>query len=146
MEGLRGRTDAESFLRDNYRLACQAVVADAGAEIEFAPLGRRPKILTGSAINEADIEIDPLVTRREGSVFYDGARIDEDRGRICGLAVDWGTTTAVMELMDLETGERLAMSAFENPQRFGGSDIMNRISFDSGPGAAASCTKPRFRA
>jgi len=134
MDGLRGRTDAEAFLRDNYRLACQAVVADAGAEIEFAPLGRRPKILTGSAINEADIEIDPLVTRREGSVFYDGVRIDEDRGRICGLAVDWGTTTAVMELMDLETGERLAMSAFENPQRFGGSDIMNRISFDGGPG------------
>jgi uncharacterized 2Fe-2S/4Fe-4S cluster protein (DUF4445 family) len=26
------------------------------------------------------------------------------------------------------------MAAFENPQRFGGSDVMNRISYDSGPG------------
>jgi uncharacterized 2Fe-2S/4Fe-4S cluster protein (DUF4445 family) len=130
--GLRARTEAESFLRDRYRLACQAVVADGAEEIEFAPLSRRPKILTSSAITET--EIDPLVTRRDRSVFYDGARIDEDRGRICGLAVDWGTTTAVMELLDLETGEPLAMSAFENPQRFGGSDVMNRISYDSGPG------------
>ena len=134
MNGLLPRTEAESFLRDNYRLACQAVLADGATEIEFSPLSRRPKILTGSAISEAAVEVDSLVTRREGSVFYDGVRIDEDRGRICGLAIDWGTTTAVMELLDLETGARLAMSAFENPQRFGGSDIMNRISFDSGPG------------
>jgi uncharacterized 2Fe-2S/4Fe-4S cluster protein (DUF4445 family) len=132
INGLRARTEAESFLRDGYRLACQAVVADSGVEIEFAPLSRRPKILTSSAITET--EIDPVVTRSNGAVFYDGTRVDEDRGRICGLAVDWGTTTAVVELIDLETGARLAMSAFENPQRFGGSDVMNRISFDSGPG------------
>jgi len=132
MNGLRARTEAESFLRDRYRLACQAVLADGAEEIEFAPLSRRPKILTSSAITET--EIDPLVTRRDGAVFYDGARMDEDRGRICGLAVDWGTTTAVVELIDLETGACLAMGAFENPQRFGGSDVMNRISYDSGPG------------
>jgi uncharacterized 2Fe-2S/4Fe-4S cluster protein (DUF4445 family) len=131
-EGLCGRTEAESFLRENYRLACQAAVTDHAAEIEFEPLSRRPKILTGSA--SADTEIDPIVTRRDGSVFYDGVRIDEDRGRICGLALDWGTTTAVMELIDLETGDVLAVSSFENPQRFGGSDIMTRISYDSGKG------------
>src|ERR1019366_6759348 len=86
MNGLRARTEAESFLRDRYRLACQAVLADGAEEIEFAPLSRRPKILTSSAISET--EIDPLVTRSNGDVFYDGVRIDEDRGRICGLAVD----------------------------------------------------------
>jgi uncharacterized 2Fe-2S/4Fe-4S cluster protein (DUF4445 family) len=131
MDSLEPRTEAESFLRENYRLACQAVVADASAEIEFAPLSRHPKILTGSTA--VDCEIDPIVTRRDGTVFYDGTPVDEDRGRICGLAVDWGTTTAVMELIDLETGESLCLSSFENPQRFGGSDIMNRISYDSGP-------------
>jgi uncharacterized 2Fe-2S/4Fe-4S cluster protein (DUF4445 family) len=132
MEGLSARTAAESFLRENYRLACQAVVSDPSSKIEFAPLGRRPKILTDSAAAAA--EIDPLVTRCNGQVFYDGTPIDEDRGRICGLAVDWGTTTAVMELVDLETGESVCLTSFENPQRFGGSDVMNRISYDSGPG------------
>jgi uncharacterized 2Fe-2S/4Fe-4S cluster protein (DUF4445 family) len=149
MEALAPRTAAESFLRDNYRLACQAVIADPAVEIEFSPLSRRPKILTNSAPVAADI--DPIVTRCDGKVFYDGTPLDEDRGRICGLAVDWGTTTAVMELVDLETGESLCQSSFENPQRFGGSDVMNRISYDSGPDrgelhkAAISCLNREIR-
>src|SRR5215472_8996576 len=48
LDSLCARTGPESFLRETYRLACQAAVTDAGAQIEFAPLGRRPKILTGS--------------------------------------------------------------------------------------------------
>jgi len=143
MDALAPRTEAESFLRDNYRLACQTVVASSDADIEFAPLSRRAKILTGSSAVEC--EIDSIVTRRDGAVYYDGRHLGEDRGRICGLAIDWGTTTAVMELIDLETGAGICQSSFENPQRFGGSDVMNRISYDSGPArgelhkAAISC-------
>jgi len=149
MEALEPRTAAESFLRENYRLACQAVVADPAAQIEFAPLSRHPKILTGSTA--LPTEIDPIVTRRDGQVFYDDTPLDEDRGRVCGLAIDWGTTTAVMELVDLETGESLCLSSFENPQRFGGSDVMNRISYDSGPDhgelhkSAISCLNREIR-
>ena len=33
--------------------------------------------------------------------------------------------------MDLETGELVADASFENPQRFGGSDVMSRIHFDT---------------
>ncbi|MDP6961671.1 MAG: ASKHA domain-containing protein, partial [Dehalococcoidia bacterium] len=47
-----------------------------------------------------------------------------------GLAIDIGTTTVVMNLVDLETGETLHTSSFENTQKFGGSDIMHRISYD----------------
>ncbi len=36
-----------------------------------------------------------------------------------------------MDLVDLETGKTIARSAFENPQRFGGSDVMSRISYDA---------------
>jgi uncharacterized 2Fe-2S/4Fe-4S cluster protein (DUF4445 family) len=132
LEALVPRTEAEGFLRDSFRLACKAVIADGNAEIAFAPLGRRPQILTSAAGVAADM--DPAVCRHAGSVYLDGAPVDEDRGRICGLAVDWGTTTAVMELVDLETGQSLCLSSFENPQRFGGSDVINRISYDSGPG------------
>jgi len=47
-----------------------------------------------------------------------------------GLAVDVGTTTIVLELVNLVSGRSAAIAAVENPQRFGGSDVMNRISYD----------------
>ena len=37
-----------------------------------------------------------------------------------------------MNLVDLESGDVPATASFENPQRFGGSDIMHRISYDGG--------------
>ena len=130
MEGLSSPTDAEAFLRDNYRLACQAEVMDVDAEVEFAVLRRQPRILTHSV--RRGVEPDPLTTRRGDDVFYLDERIGPYRGRIHGLAVDIGTTTVVMNLVDLESGEVLHTSSFENPQRFGGSDIMHRISYDGG--------------
>src|SRR5205814_3157091 len=48
-----------------------------------------------------------------------------------GIAMDLGTTTVVLRLYDLETGDLLAGAAFENPQRFGGSEIMARIQYDT---------------
>ena len=52
-------------------------------------------------------------------------------GPIHGLAMDLGTTTVVLRLFDLETGELVADASFENPQRFGGSDVMARIQYDT---------------
>ena len=48
-----------------------------------------------------------------------------------GLAMDLGTTTIVLRLYNLETGELVADTSFENPQRFGGSDVMSRIHYDT---------------
>jgi uncharacterized 2Fe-2S/4Fe-4S cluster protein (DUF4445 family) len=45
--------------------------------------------------------------------------------------MDLGTTTIVIRLLNLETGEVIADSSFENPQRFGGSDVMSRIQYDT---------------
>jgi uncharacterized 2Fe-2S/4Fe-4S cluster protein (DUF4445 family) len=45
--------------------------------------------------------------------------------------MDLGTTTIVMRLFDLETGEQIADASLENPQRFGGSDVMSRIFYDT---------------
>lgn len=134
MEALRPRTAAESFLRGDYRLACQAVIEREDVDIAFAPLRRRPKILT-FARERIDAERDPVVERRGEEVFYDSEPVDRFRGHVYGLAIDLGTTTVVMDLVDLEAGRRVQTSCFENPQRFGGSDIMHRISYDkSNPG------------
>ena len=136
MEALCERTDAERFLRDPFRLACQAVVEDPGSDVRFAPLRRQPRVLTTgvSAVPGRDgaPPIDPAVTRRGDGVYLDGERIDRYHGHLLGLAVDVGTTTVAMELIDLETGATMQVSSFGNPQLFAGSDIMNRVSYDGG--------------
>ncbi|MYF99575.1 DUF4445 domain-containing protein [Candidatus Poribacteria bacterium] len=129
MESLRSPNEAESFLRENFRLACQAVVLDVDADIEFSPLRRTPRILTRTESNPPQ-SLNPLVTQHDGVVYYNSEPIDRSRGNLYGLALDIGTTTVVANLVDLETGETVSVSSFENPQRFGGSDIMHRISYD----------------
>ena len=134
MEALVERTDAEGFLRDDYRLACQAVIEDAGQPIEFAVLRRRPRIVEPDRDAAAPSAIDPIVVRVGDEVHYGASPIDRYRNRMYGLAVDLGTTTIVLELVDLESGASVAVGSFENPQQFGGSDVMNRISYDGEEG------------
>ena len=136
MESLQPPNEAEAFLRENYRLACQAVVLDMNEDIEFTPLRRTPRILTHSLTDTDEAQVgkpntyDPRVTRTDDVVYYKDEPIDRYRGHLYGLAVDIGTTTVVANLVDLESGKTVSVSSFENPQRFGGSDIMNRISYD----------------
>jgi uncharacterized 2Fe-2S/4Fe-4S cluster protein (DUF4445 family) len=130
MNCLSPRTDSEAFLRDPYRLACQARVDNTDEYIEFEPLRRSPKILSEG--RPRVVQLDPVITRRGDEILNDGNVIDHFRGHILGLAIDLGTTTVAMDLVDLESGESLCVTAFENPQRFGGSDVMNRISYDGG--------------
>ena len=132
IDSLQPPNEAEAFLRDNYRLACQAVVMDIDKDIEFTPLRRAPRILTHATTNDNRVlKPNPRVTRRDGVVYYNQEPIDRYRGHLYGLAIDIGTTTVVANLVDLETGKTVSVSSFENPQRFGGSDIMNRISYDA---------------
>lgn len=130
MDALTPLTDAEGFLRGDYRLACQAHIVDAAANVEFAVLRRQPRILTQAT--RRHIMPDPLTRRISDGVFFGDERIDDYRGQIYGAAVDVGTTTVALNLLDLETGAILGTASFENPQRFGGSDIMHRISYDGG--------------
>ncbi len=130
MDGLFPNSRDEYFLSGNFRLACQAVVSDPSRTIEFSGLRRQPRILTEGI--KRDVDLDPYVRRDGGEVTVGGQPTDTYRGRIFGLAVDIGTTTVGMNLADLESGEIIATSSFENPQKFGGSDVMNRISYDAG--------------
>ena len=84
--------------------------------------------------------LDPAVAR-DGSRIVDrvtGGILAESSGPIHGLALDLGTTTVVVRLINLETGELVADASFENPQRFGGSDVMSRIHYDTSTGASCS--------
>ena len=130
MEALTPKSASEYFLQDGYRLACQATVTDPSEIIDFAVLRRQPRILTKGIRRR--VKLDPHVRRAGDEVIIGRQPSDIYRGRILGLAVDIGTTTVALNLADLESGEIVATSSFENPQRFGGSDVMNRISYDGG--------------
>lgn len=132
-QALGERTEAEAFLPEGFRLACQAVVARDDFDVRFAILRRRLRILMPSdAPLDTAVRLDPMAVRESAGIVYGGELLGPAVGRVLGLAVDVGTTTVVFELVDLESGQSLAAAAFENPQRFGGSDVMSRISYDSG--------------
>ena len=130
MNSLNLITEQEKFLRGNYRLACRTTLEDSHATVEFATLRRQPRILSKSI--QRKIQLDPRVTKDNNNVVVDGKVIDKYRGGIFGIAGDIGTTTVVLNLVDLESGEIIKTSSFENPQRFGGGDVMTRISYDGG--------------
>lgn len=66
------------------------------------------------------------------TVYRDREVIDVHPGglrRTYGLAIDIGTTTVAVYLVDLDTGEVEAVSAQLNPQRHAGEDIMSRMRY-----------------
>jgi len=60
------------------------------------------------------MEIDPAVTRDGDRIVRDGEEVDRSYGPIHGLAMDLGTTTIVLRLIDLETSELIAGPAGES--------------------------------
>jgi len=133
-EALSERTAPEAYLPGQFRLACQAKVVELTSDIEFSIIRRRMRILGASG--EQPTRIDPVVTADDMAVRYAGQPIDLRRANVLGLAVDIGTTTVAFQLIDLLSGQAVAGGALENPQRFGGSDVMTRISYERDhPGA-----------
>lgn len=127
-DALSPRTEPEAYLPGAFRLACQARVQDLESDIEFSIIRRRMRILGASG--EAPTRIDPVVTADRQAVRYAGQPIDLRRVHVLGLAIDIGTTTVVFQIIDVLTGVEVGGGAFENPQRFGGSDVMTRISYE----------------
>ncbi|MGQ9649797.1 MAG: ASKHA domain-containing protein [Phycisphaerae bacterium] len=134
-EALNDWTEPEAFLRHQsdseiitYRLACQARVTQTDAVIRVEAFKRKLDIAVNG--RPADDAFDPWITCNQGRLFCDGKEFGDYAGPIYGLALDVGTTTVVLHLVDLQNGNTLDMRAFENPQRFGGSDVIHRISYD----------------
>ena len=113
MEFLDRPTPAESFLRGDYRLACQATVEDPCGDLEFAVLRRQPRILTERI--RRPVALEPDVRRSGTDVMVGGAPAGPYQGRLLGLAGDIGTTTVVMNLADLENRRSNLHVIFRKP-------------------------------
>ncbi|MEX1275571.1 MAG: ASKHA domain-containing protein [Bacteroidota bacterium] len=134
MELLSPKTIEEQHLTGNLRLSCRArITADSGL-IRCHTLRRGTMKIERQAFRlptRTSTLLDPCITRNGDRILLDGVEIDRHDGPLYGIAMDLGTTTVVLRLLNLETGEIVADSSFENPQRFGGSDVMSRIHFDT---------------
>ena len=137
MEMLEPRSSHERHLKGEFRLSCQCRIVGSDGVIQCQTMRRGHMRIERHALNlpvsGSTVSLDPAVIR-QGSRVVDritGKVFGESADPIHGLAMDLGTTTVVLRLMNLETGELVADASFENPQRFGGSDVMSRIHFDT---------------
>lgn len=110
---LSPRAPQESHLGGEFRLACRTqVVGEGVVRCHTMRRGAMRIVEEARGLPDRVRSLDPPVSSG------------------CGIAVDVGTTTVALRLYDLATGRLLAAQSFENPQRFGGSDIMARIRYD----------------
>lgn len=135
MELLTARTREESHLDATFRLSCRSRLNAATGVVRYHTMRRGDLRIERHGFQlpgrQGRFSVDPCVTREGNRVLLDGVEIDRATGPLHGVAVDLGTTTIVVRLFDLETGEVVADTSFENPQRFGGSDVMSRIHYDT---------------
>jgi uncharacterized 2Fe-2S/4Fe-4S cluster protein (DUF4445 family) len=112
MDAVSPRTEFERHLTGAFRLSCRAQVTGQGPVICHT-------------MRRGSMRIERRAVGLAAHHCNDGRRTGY------GLALDLGTTTVVLRLLNFATGEIVADASFENPQRFAGSDIMARIHYDS---------------
>lgn len=133
LDALSAHTDPERHLKGNFRLSCQTRVVAPSGHVRCHTMRRGAMRIERHAVGfgERPLLLDPAVTRQGDRILIDGVEIERSTGPMLGLAMDLGTTTVVLSLFDLESGELVADTSFENPQRFGGAEVMARIAYDT---------------
>jgi len=91
-------------------LACKTIIDASfiGMEITI------PTQSSSASIVNTYERLQPITCNRNSTLPY-------------GLAIDIGTTTVAIELLNIKTGERIAVTSFVNSQREFGADVITRI-------------------
>ena len=132
MHLLSSRKPQEEHLMEGFRLACLAEVTAEEGVIRCSTMRRGAlRIETENRhLSLGRWPLEPAYRRRQGKLLREGEPVGKIDSVPLGLALDLGTTTVALKLFDLESGESVVTHGFENPQRFGGSDVMSRIRYD----------------
>ena len=110
---------------------------DSGpVEIPFARLAELPKTLRGS-----EFKTTAAFFKDEGRWRLIDLFPPETDGRLYAAAVDLGSSTVVVRLLDLANGETRDEVSFHNPQIRLGDDILTRIHYANEPGGLAELRK-----
>jgi uncharacterized 2Fe-2S/4Fe-4S cluster protein (DUF4445 family) len=117
-------------LEHGQRLACQAKVMDGGQDITVY-ITNFGKYTVLSDYAQTEVDLDPAVRRVGNRVIHgNGQDLGPYQGGIYGLAVDVGTTTLVLQVVDLEKGENVGRAmASKNPQIAYGNEVISRIGY-----------------
>jgi len=113
------------------RLACQArVINPAGNVTVFVKEVGEYSIVTETVETE-EVPLEPLVKRHGRHVVHhaSGEELGHYEGEIYGLALDVGTTTLAIQVLDLEDGRVIGTAARTNPQISYGNDVISRIGY-----------------
>ena len=122
------------------RLACEVNVQDGMVVTLPENHTLDARILEGERIREGRVAPAVLVDKIDGQFqlrYQDRPPVALPDWRESfspkGLAIDLGTTTLVVTLMDLQTGRELATASALNPQTRFGHDVMTRIQHGTTP-------------
>jgi len=122
------------------RLACEVIVRDGMVVTLPEDHSLDARILEGERIRESRVAPAVVVDKIDGGcqLRYQGRPAValpgwQESFSPKGLAIDLGTTTLVVTLMDLQTGRELATASALNPQTRFGHDVMTRIQHGSTP-------------
>lgn len=100
----------------------EAALSEVGSTVRFnrGITTSLPRVLRGAAYQVTVVTAgDELLAVEQG----------DTRQRCFGLAIDIGTTTLVVYLMDLNTGKIITRGALTNPQQGAGADVITRITY-----------------
>jgi len=118
---------------------CKALSEKVSAQVVVrnTPDGALASQLSSCRGNEATAILS-LDDCQEQNACYQltGVEPGDTTGKLYGAAVDIGTTTVVVRLVDLNTSETVATASSGNPQSQYGADVISRISYcenESGP-------------
>jgi uncharacterized 2Fe-2S/4Fe-4S cluster protein (DUF4445 family) len=109
-------------------LACQYTI-ESDVTVTIPPASRFfPRLEGREACGEHKILTEGTGIKLEGR--FDVWEKYKDKGEnIFGLAVDIGTTTVVVKLLDMKNGRCIATEAELNPQTLYGDDVISRIAY-----------------
>ena len=131
-ECLNQKTEREHARRlaPGERLACQARIVNPVEDVTvFVKETGRYSIVTDT-IETDDVPLEPSVRRDGQRVLHaSGEELGRCEGAVYGLALDVGTTTLALQVVDLEDGRIIATSARTNPQMSYGNDVISRIGY-----------------
>lgn len=120
----------KSKLEHGQRLACQARIADIRQDI-YVYIPNFGKYTVLSDYTQTEVDLDPCVRRVNGRVMHvNGQDFGPYEGGILGVAIDIGTTTLVLQVVNLENGENMGRAmASKNPQIAYGNEVISRIGY-----------------
>ncbi len=138
-DGVRGGAAFEPWLAAHRIQVPEASLRDQIADLDNLQRALAREGVTGLRPTLAAVRQLPAALRQDGGrvqvIVADGdiVRIvpGGDPVPLLGVAFDIGTTTVVGYLMDLRTGEQLAVASLLNPQTRYGDDVVSRIGFSS---------------